>query len=353
MTRPLIAWIGLAAAILVAGCSGEAAQEPEIVKTAQIETVETASKGLTREFVGRVEARIAIDVTMRVGGRLQEFPVEEGDRVSKGDLIARLEVQDYNRAVREAQVRVEQTRTDLVRARELFEQNATPKAQLDSAQTAYDLAVVALDQARQNLEYARFTAPFDGLVTRKYVDNYTQVDAGTPIARLQDTGELRVAIQVPEDLIATVSADSVAMYATFPFAPDRQFPLEYRELIAEPDQASLTYKVMMALPEGVPASILPGMTADVVANVAMKGPVSGAVRVPVAALDDTPEGDFVVWTYDAASGAVAPRPVKPSRLDNGGVLVTEGLQAGEQIVTAGVAGLQEGMRVRPLGDELD
>lgn len=353
MTRPVIAWLALASTALIAACSGEAAQEPEIVKTARIETVETASKGVTREFVGRVEARIAIDVTMQVGGRLQEFPVEEGHRVEQGDLIARLEVQDYNRAIREAQVRVEQTRTDLTRARELYEQNAAPKAQLDSAQTAYDLAVVALDQMRQNLNYARFTAPFDGLVTRKYVDNHAQIEPGTPIARLQDTSELRVAIQVPEDLIATVSADSVEMYASFAFAPDRRFPLEYRELIAEPDQASQTYKVMMALPEDVPASILPGMTANVVANVMSRTAGSDAVRVPVGALDDAPDGGFVVWTYDESNGAVAPRAVTASRLENGAIAVTEGLQAGERIVTAGVAGLQEGMRVRPLGDELD
>lgn len=353
MRRPIAAWLALASTALIAACSGEAAQEPEIIKTAQIETVESASTGLTREFVGRTEARIAIDVTMQVGGRLQEFPVQEGTRVKKGDLIARLEMQDYDRAVREAQVHVEQTRTNLDRARELYEQNATPKAQLDSAQTAYDLAGVGLDQARQNLKYARFIAPFDGLVTRKYIDNHTQIEAGTPIASLQDTSELRVAIQVPEDLIATVSANAVQMYATFSFAPGQKFPLEYRELIAEPDQASQTYKVMMALPDDLPKSVLPGMTANVVAHVSANGPVDGAVRVPVGALDDTPEGDFVVWTYDESDGAVARRAVKTSRLDNGAVVVTEGLKAGERIITAGLAGLHEGMRVRPLGDELD
>lgn len=353
MTRPLVAWLALASTALIAACSGEAAEEPEIVKTARIETVDSASQGLTREFVGRVEARIAIDVTLQVGGRLQEFPVQEGDRVSEGDLIARLEVQDYERAIREAQVRVEQANTDLARTRELYEQNAAPKAQLDSAQTAYDLAVVALDNARQQLQYATFTAPFDGLVTRKYVDNHTQIEAGAPIARLQDTGELRVAIQVPEDLIATVSADAVEMYAAFPFAPGERFPLEYRELIAEPDQASQTYKVMMALPESIPNSVLPGMTANVTAQTSANGPASGAVRVPVGALDDAPDGGFVVWTYDQSNGAVAKRPVTASRLDSGAVVVTEGLEAGERIVTAGVAGLHEGMRVRPLGAELD
>lgn len=353
MTRLFAAGLALVSTALTAACSGEAATEPTIIKTAQIETVDAASDGLTREFVGRVEARIAIDVTMQVGGRLQEFPVQEGDRVDEGDLIARLEVQDYERAIREAQVRVEQANTDLARTRELYEQNAAPKAQLDSDQTAYDLALVALDTARQQLEYASFTAPFDGLVTRKHVDNHTQIEAGAPIARLQDTGELRVAIQVPEDLIATVSANQVEMTASFPFAPGQRFPLEYRELIAEPDQASQTYKVLMALPDTVPDSILPGMTANVVARTSADGPTSGAVRVPVGALDDAPDGGFVVWTYDQSEGAVSKRPVTASRLDNGAVVVTEGLEAGEQIVTAGVTGLHEGMRVRPLGAELD
>jgi len=350
------ATFGLALAIALAACGAEPAAEPDTVKAARIETVSAASSGKIRQFVGRVEAAQTVDIAFQVGGRLARFPVEEGAEIAEGDLIAQLELQDFQRALREAEVRLEQTAADLRRQQELVERNAAPRTALENARTAHDLAVVARDRARQNLDYATLRAPFDGFVSRKFLDNFTSVAPGAPIARLQDSGELRVAINVPEDLIATVSENDVFVRAVFPFLPDRSFNLEYRELVAEPDQTSQTYRVLLALPDDIPANILPGMTANVTALV--NSPTdfadsAGAVRVPIGALADTPEGGYAVWVYDGGDGAVSRRDVETSRLDNEGVIVTAGLSPGEQVVTAGVASLREGMRVRPLENGAD
>ena len=197
---------------------------------------------------------------------------------------------------------------------------------------------------------ATVTAPFEGLVSRRLVDNFSTVAAGQPIARLQDVSELRVAIQVPETVLALVDeTDPREMTARFPFLPDQTFALEFRELVAEPDQASQTYTALFALPSDIPANILPGMTANVRIIIEPDAEADmDAVHAPVSALSAAPDGGFVVFVYDPSTGEVASRRVGVGPVTGETVLIETGLAAGEQIVTAGVTALHDGMRVRPL-----
>lgn len=337
-------------ALTLAACNGEAEQAETVVRTAKIEAVMPASAPSRREFVGRVEARLSVDLAFQVPGRLANFPVSEGEVIPEGTLIAQLETQDFERALREAQVQLQQAQQNVERVRTLHERGIASDAALEEAETAYDLRAVALDMARQNLDYATLTAPFEGLVSRRLVDNFSTVAAGQPIARLQDISELRVAISVPESLIATIDREAEReVTARFPFLPDQRFELEYREIMTEPDQASQTYRVIFALPDDVPGNILPGMTASV--NVSLEAEASespGAVIVPVSALSSTPEGTFQAWVYDPVTGTVSARDITTGPVSGSTLLVTSGLSAGDLIVTAGVNALHEGMAVRPM-----
>lgn len=77
-------------------------------------------------------------------------------------------------------------------------------------------------------------------------------------------------------------------------------------------------------------------------------PGGNAVRVPVTALSALPDGGFRVWVFNPETGAVSARPVRTGGIDGGSALVLDGIDTGEQIVTAGVNALREGMRVRPM-----
>ncbi|PWE18098.1 efflux RND transporter periplasmic adaptor subunit [Marinicauda salina] len=343
-------WLVAPLVLALAACSAETAETDSRVRAARIEMVSAADAPVRRDFVGRVEARLTVDLAFQVGGRLANFPISEGEILEEGALVARLETQDFERALREARVQLQQATQNLDRTRTLHERGIASEAALEEAQTAHDLRAVALDNARQNLAYATVEAPFEGLVARRLVDNFTTVAPGQPVARLQDVSELRVAISVPESLIATIDQNAARVVeARFPFLPGRSFPLEYRELISEPDQASQTYRVIFALPDDIPANVLPGMTASVSVTIDPSGdPALAGVRAPVSALAATPDGGFRVWVYDPATGEVSPRAVTTGAVSGDSVLVAEGLTPGERIVTAGVNALHEGMRVRPL-----
>lgn len=343
----------LAVLITLAACSPEAVDSTRPPRLVQLEAVTDSGPQNRHEFVGRVEARLSVDMAFQVGGQLSDLPVQEGSPIAEGDLVARLDAEDFERAAREARVQLQQARTDLDRQLTLFERGIASEAARDNAQTQYDLRAVALENAERNLEYATLRAPFDGLVSRRLVDNYAIIAPGQPIVRIQDLSELRVSIPIPEDMVATFDEeDLVRVEAGFAFLPGQRFPLEPRELVSEPDSASQTYRGILALPSDIPANILPGMTATVWSEFSDESTGGSTIRVPVNAIAYGPDGTPAVFVYDTASRRVARRVVSTGEIDGDQVEVSAGLGTGELIVTAGVSALQDGMEVRPLGDSL-
>lgn len=351
MTRPLLP--ALAAALFLTACGPEAVDSTRPPRLVQVEAVTDSGPQNRYEFVGRVEARLSVDMAFQVGGQLADLPVAEGSPIAEGELVARLDQEDFERAQREARVQLQQARTDLDRQLTLFERGIASQAARDNAQTQFDLRAVALENAQRNLEYATLRAPFDGLVSRRLVDNYAIVAPGQAVVRIQDLSELRVSIPIPENMVATFDEEDLAsIEAGFAFLPGQRFALEPRELVSEPDAASQTYRGILALPSDIPANILPGMTATVWAEVSDDAVGGSSIRIPVNAISYGPDGTPAVYVYDTASRRVARRVISTGEIDGDRVEVAAGLGTGELIVTAGVSALQDGMEVRPLGDSL-
>ena len=345
--KPLLSAALLPIALIA--CSAPADDEAPPARLVQIETVEAIGPQRTYEFVGRVEARRSVDLAFQVGGQLAVLDVTDGLTISEGDRVARLDLDDFQRAEREARVQLQQAQTSLERQQTLFDRGIASAAARDTAQTEYDLRVVALGNARQNLQNATLTAPFSGLVSRVLVDDFAVLAPGQPVARMQDLSELRVSIPIAEDLIATFNEeDLVRIEASFTFLPGQRFELEPRELVSEADSASQTYRGILALPANIPANILPGMSATVFAEMSSTARLPDNVHVPVNALGYSPDGSPVVFVYDDASGTVSRRPVVTGDITNDEILVTAGIEAGDYIVTAGIGSLRDGMAVRPL-----
>ena len=338
-------------ALAVSGCDdvaseAEAKNHTERPRAVRIETVESAVQRITHRFSGRIEAVQTVDLSFRVGGRLADLPVREGHVVKKGKLIARLDPADFQRAVREAEVNLTLARQDFARTEKLRQRSVVSEKSLDQARATRDLTEVALENARQNLSYTRLVAPFDALVTRRLVDNFTNVGAGTSVVRIQDVSEIQIDVDIPESLLATnTRKDIFDMAAEFQSVPGVRFPLEYREHSSEPNAVTQTYRVTLAMERPDILKVLPGMTASVF--VTLDNPRPEGTRIPVSAVAADEKKAFFVWVYDEETGTVSKRPVEIGPLGKEVVQVMSGLQAGEKIITAGVHRLHEGMAVRP------
>lgn len=342
----------LAVTALLAGC--EARTEPatvqQSVRPAKVFVVRAPGQVTNHEFVARVEAAQSIDLSFEVDGVLAQLPVREGQTVGRGQLVAALDPTDFQLAVREAELEVRLASQDLDRKRRLLAQNGIAASLVEDAQSMLELQQVRLEQRRESLAKSRLVAPFDAQVARRWLDNHVQISAADPVLRLNDLHELQVVAGIPEQLLVTVNTERVAgIEAAFPFAPERRFPLSYRENRGEADAVAQTYEVSFSMQRPPDFNVLPGMTAAV--RIGLRPPAGAPAlpRLPAAALLSGPDKRFYVWVVDPESRAVHRQPVEVGAPDAAGIPVLSGLEEGVMVVAAGARQLQEGMRVRPIG----
>ncbi|SHE75059.1 RND family efflux transporter, MFP subunit [Microbulbifer donghaiensis] len=335
----------LAAAAALVGCSdsGDDAQQAERLWPVKVATVSSDRESSRRQFAGRVKAVQTVDLSFQVGGKLDQLQFREGEIIPKGKLIATLDDRDFLRRVKEARVNLGLLEKTLARQRSLADRNVISQQQLDETETNYDLAKVTLEKAQQDLAYTKLQAPFDALVTRKLVENYTNVQPGQGIVRLQNVSEVRIQVSVPEKLLATANRERVgAITAAFEFLPGREFPLEYREHQAEADSVTQTYIVELGMPRPENVQILPGMTARV--NLTLNQ-ARGELWVPLSAVQNSADGSPFIWLI-RDDQSVSKTPVELGRTNGDVVEITAGVEPSMKLVAAGGQHLYEGAKVR-------
>lgn len=346
--------VALAAALILSACIETTASNEGDEDTARPARIESASNGIApdiRRFVGRIEAVQTTDLSFQVGGELVAMPVREGQRVERGHRLAAIDPEDYERAVREAQVRLDLARQDLDRKSRLLQSNSVSEAVHEQAVAEHDLREVALETARRNLDHTTIEAPFDALVTRTLVDAHTNVTSGTPVLRVQDVSELRIAVNIPERLMGMIgNRDALQAHVVFPAADGARFDLDYRSHETQPDNVTQTYRVTFAMPYPEAPALLPGMIGRVeIAPGGGMGAITGpGVSAPSSAVVADNDGGFHVWVVSGPDGEVRRQPVAVGPIVDDRVAITEGLSADDRIVTAGAHYLNEGMRVRPI-----
>ena len=348
--RCLLAMMILSLCILT-GCRKEKVEKkPEIVKPVKLTTVKERGVKLERTFPGKVRAARRSVLSFKVSGPIVKLPVDEGQFVKKGDLIAQIDKRDFINAVNEARARFREAEQQFMRYKELYAKKQVSKADYDRYRAARDVAAAKLADARNALGDTTLRAPFDGVISKRYVENFYKVRAKEPIVNLQDISEIEILVDVPERFIAEIrDSGMVELKASFESLPGKQFALKVKEYSTQADPATQTYQVVLVMKRPDGANILPGMTCWVSATVRdVNGKMSSHLVVPAIAVMNAPGNKPCVWVYDEKAGVVHKREVQVGPLEgSSNIVIKSGLKPGEMVVIAGVTKLQEGMKVRP------
>ena len=352
--------------LLLAGCAQEEPERTIIrpVRAIQVADVETLQ---SRGFPGRARASQEIDLAFRVGGPLITRPVNVGSQVQQGDVVARIDPRDFEVNLRnvqaqlaEARAALERARGDFRRQRNIFEKDpgATSEAAVDRAREERDRAAATVDSltasvrtAQDQLDDTSLKAPFDGTVVATYVENFQNVRQKEPIVRIVDTSRIEMVVNIPENLISLVPYVKTAKLR-FDAFPGREFEGVVSEVGTEASQTTRTFPVTLLIEQAQDVRVLPGMAgtarpgeADFPEEQQRRGVAvpAGAVFTPDT---ETRSHVWIIKPTDGDLGVLERRPVKTGDLTRHGVLVTDGLSAGELIVTAGVHSVDEGQTVR-------
>jgi multidrug efflux system membrane fusion protein len=353
LIRPLSAGLlPLAAALLLNACSKPAPQEAP-VRSVKVMTIGVGTLQSSVEFAGEVRARVESRLGFRVAGKLSQRPVQLGEHVKAGQLLAQLDPQDYRLAADAARAQLavaasnrDQAAADFKRFKELKDQNFISGAEFERRTTALKAAQAQYDQAQAQLasqghqaDYTRLTADVSGVVTAVEAEPGQVLAAGTPVVRIAQDGPRDVVFSVPEDRVAAVKTGSKV--AVRVWAADTALQGVVREVAASADPVTRTFLVKVALSGEVPVAL--GSTVTVVPQ-ALSHAGAPAIKVPTNALLQQ-GGKTLVWLLDSASMTVKAQPVEVLTADGNEVVIASGLTPGGQVVTSGVHVLSAGQKV--------
>lgn len=370
------------------------APEVEVARATQVGTTARGGTAPIPVLVatGYVVARQSSDVGVKTGGRLQSLSFEEGTRVRRGHVIARIEHADLDAQLAAAQAAVTESETQLAQAtaahaedlRQLERQRAlsrdgiTTTAALTAAEAAAAVsaarvksgeAAIVSARARvrvteEALENTNVRAPFDGVVIKKRAEVGETVSPfgvagqatreGGAIATIADLRELEVQTEVGETSVAKLRRGMPAAVKLQAY-PDLEFEGRVREIFPSADRAKAIVEVRVSILKPS-ADVKPEMTASVTfqeplppasANAtADAAPSARAVVVPKRAIVHR-GGQTSVWVVTGEVAASRNVTLGPERLDQ--VEISSGLAPGEAVVLNAPAGVTNGGRVRVRG----
>lgn len=349
----------LAFSLVLVACEKEAgiatAPTPRPVRTTTIEKRQTTAP-IT--FTGRIEAEDEVSLAFRISGRLLKNDIKLGDRVKAGQVLAQLESQNELNTLRQAQAALAAAQGQLTQARNhfdrqdtLFAQGWTTRANLDAAtqaqqtaQSQVDAAEAQLSSAHDLVSFTELKADAPGVITATGPGAGEVVQAGQMIARIARQDGRDAVFDVPAQLIRSAPAD---LQVTVSLTDDSTVTAQgrIREVAAQANSVTRTFEVKVGLTDP-PAAMRLGatVTGQVQTNA---GPM---IDIPATALTRMNQQP-AVWIVDPSTSTVSVRNVDVLRFDEAKAIISQGLDTGEIVVTAGVQALHPGQKVRVLGSE--
>jgi RND family efflux transporter MFP subunit len=297
----------------------------------QLTSVEAHGLMATEEVVGTVRPKLRAAVEAKLAGRIEALLVVPGQAVKQGDTLAALDAREVKARLDSAQAIRDQAAQDLDRIRKLVKDGAATASELDSAQARQKVAAAAVTEAETMLGHARVVAPFDGVITRKLADVGDLATPGRPLVEIEDPAHLRFEADVPEALL-----DRLQLGARLPVrVSPRKDPIEgaVSEIAPVAEAVSRTYLVKLDLP------VVTGLRAGQFGRVAVPTGESSVAHVPASAVIQRGQLEYV---FVAEGGKAQLRLIRTGKRFGADVEVVSGLNAGEKIVSADPAKVQDG-----------
>ncbi len=345
-------------AALLAGCAGRSATSSERPAISRVVVVTPTRTDVARTITlpGDVVGRYQAALYAKVSGYLASIDVDKGDWVTKGQVLARIEVPELEQKLRQAQARLKISQLTYERMRGV--RDADPRL---IARQEVDVEAGKLEQARAEAEelsvllgYTRIAAPFDGVITARHVDPGALVRASAPtgsggghesgpLLEIADITSLRVYVYVPEQEVGSVRRGIPAALTLREF-PGRTFTGTIARFASSLDLSTRTMLAEVDL-ENPTRELYPGMYADVSLDLERH---AGVFTLPTTSVAHSEHGGaFVLAVSD---GKLRKRAVETGLVDGGSTEIRSGLTGAEQVVRNLGPSLSDGELVEAVRD---
>lgn len=335
--------VALGAVLLVSGCGDDAAEaqksavKPILVAVAEAQPA-SADGGVLAS--GTVRAKRETALSFLTAGRVADVLVEDGERVSRGQLLARLDTTTVGAGAATAQAEAARAQAELRRMKTLADKGWITRARLESAEATAAAAQAQVSSTGFNVRLARIFAPTAGVVLRRHVEPNQIITAGTPVVTIGEAnGGYVLRVPLSDADLSRVSLGQGAAVSIAALGP-RPLPATVTEIGARGDERTGTFEIELTLPDA--PGLRSGLIGEARVRVAGRG---DAVAIPASAIWQARADEGFVYVVDPKTQIAKSRLVKLGPIDDRDVTVTGGLVAGEQVVRAGVEQLRDGSKV--------
>ena len=340
----------IAALFLCTGCGEEPVQKELIrpVKAIQIGKVASLTG---RPYPGRAAATEEVDLGFEVSGSLIKRPVNKGDEVKKGQLLAKLDPRDFQNDLKAAKAERDRAKAYYDRINIAVKSGAVSKQELTDAQARLDVSAAKVRIKQKQLDDSEIIAPFKGVIAATYAENYQRVRTKQVVLRLLDISKIEFTVNIPENIISNVQYVT-EIWIVFDAFPERKIPARIKEVGTEASETTRTYPVTVIMDQPADLKILPGMAGNVYGKADLPDDFGKrGVTVPVGAVfTPNTKKESHAWIIDTKTMTVNLRPVKTGLVTTTGIVVLEGITMGDWIVTSGLHTLHEGQQVTIFGE---
>jgi multidrug efflux system membrane fusion protein len=355
----------LAAAALTAGCAKEEAYQKPLTPVRVLAVGRSAAASGIRYSAG-IEPQTRVDLAFKAGGYIQQLAtvggrtIQDGDRVTRGMVLARIRSADYEEKVNEARSQLAeaeaahaQVKAAFDRATQLFQSRSLARPEYEQAQAAYDTVQAKLAGARalvQEAENARaetgLVSPIDGVVLKRLVEIGSLVGPGTGGFVLADTSSVKVVFGAPDVMLKTLRVGTAQTVSSEAVA-DRTFSGRITKIAPAADPRSRLFDVEITVPNA-DGGLKVGMVAVIHIGDASATAPPPTLVVPLSAIVRAKGGDgYAVYVVEDREGASIARlrTVSLGTMIGNQIAVADGVKAGERVVISGATIINDGDRV--------
>lgn len=343
----------------VIACKNDKATEISTDQILPVKSIRVGdnTKANGKNFPARTKPKREVSISFRVAGPLTALNVVEGQKVNKGQLIARIDDRDIKIKLESAKADFELARVERERYRRLFEKQSIAENEYDTKVAVFRTKEARYIDAQNALKDATIYAPFTGFVGEVRVENYEEVQAKQTIVTLLDLSDIEIQFLVPESML--FEKDEIAGFEVyFENYPQKKFSASFKEVgkVATAEGFPVTLTLDTKVPpaeDRINIARAAGFTVRV--NILYKDYTeTNRVIVPsTAVMEPEAEQEAVVWILNKETMTVHKRKVVIKGFGSTSTLELEtGLENGEWIVTAGIHRLKEGQKVKDLPEKL-
>lgn len=287
---------------------------------------------------GNVEPWTRLELMAKVAGSITEVLVQEGNEVTEGDVLARIESSDYKIAVQKAEAAYKYAKADYQRDKKVYAKGVIPAAELDRKETSLITAKTELDNARLQLSRCTIKAPMDGIVRRLDAKVGLLLSVADPVAEILKIDKVKAIIGIPEsDVPAVRKLDEIKLTVQ---ALDNLVVTGKKFFLSpSPDTAARLYKLELEV-DNSSRDILPGMF--IRANIVKKS-IPDAITVPLYSVISRNDEQYV---YVDEDGVAQKKEVELGIMEKWMVQVTKGLADQDRLIIEGHRDVESGQKIK-------